>query len=241
MATSVPSHLPPYKLLSLLIENLPCVSLTNTHVIGCRPFPGRSLHLKNLNSITFVKIHFPSKVKILRFQGFDVGIVSEDNYPTQYTGLIEYKGERLWRRAWQPTPVFLPGESHGPRSLVGSSPRGHRESMTERLSTAQPTGDKCGRKSTGEQWMRSSAGILKSLKARFLPDYSEYSVHDIIYEWQPCCLSRESRFKALRRIILFPLKSELSDNLANLRGNKKKDALLLFSLSPQAQSYSCSN
>ena len=25
----------------------------------------------------------------------------------------------LWRRAWQPTPVFLPGESHGQRSLVG--------------------------------------------------------------------------------------------------------------------------
>ena len=24
-----------------------------------------------------------------------------------------------WRRAWQPTPVFLPGESHGLRSLVG--------------------------------------------------------------------------------------------------------------------------
>ena len=24
-----------------------------------------------------------------------------------------------WRRAWQPTPVFLPGESHGQRSLVG--------------------------------------------------------------------------------------------------------------------------
>ena len=25
-----------------------------------------------------------------------------------------------WRRAWQPTPVFLPGESHGERSLAGS-------------------------------------------------------------------------------------------------------------------------
>ena len=25
----------------------------------------------------------------------------------------------LWRRAWQPTPVFLAGESHGQRSLVG--------------------------------------------------------------------------------------------------------------------------
>ena len=27
-----------------------------------------------------------------------------------------------WRRAWQPAPVFLPGESYGHRSLVGSSP-----------------------------------------------------------------------------------------------------------------------
>ena len=37
-----------------------------------------------------------------------------------------------WRRAWQPTPVFLPRESHGQRSLAGSSPWGCRESdMTE--------------------------------------------------------------------------------------------------------------
>ena len=33
-----------------------------------------------------------------------------------------------WRRKWQPTPVFLPGESHGRRSLVGCSPWGHEES-----------------------------------------------------------------------------------------------------------------
>ena len=33
----------------------------------------------------------------------------------------------LWRRAWQPNPEFLPGESHGQRSLVGYSPLGfHR-------------------------------------------------------------------------------------------------------------------
>ena len=31
-----------------------------------------------------------------------------------------------WRRAWQLTPVFLPGESHGQRSLAGYSPRGCR-------------------------------------------------------------------------------------------------------------------
>ena len=36
----------------------------------------------------------------------------------------------LWRRKWQPTPVFLPGESHGRRSLVGCSPWGHTESDT---------------------------------------------------------------------------------------------------------------
>ena len=32
-----------------------------------------------------------------------------------------------WRRAWQPTPVFLPGESHGQRSLARYSPWGHTE------------------------------------------------------------------------------------------------------------------
>ena len=42
----------------------------------------------------------------------------------------------LWRREWQPTPVFLPGESHGQRSLTGYSPWGQKESATtERLST----------------------------------------------------------------------------------------------------------
>ena len=39
-----------------------------------------------------------------------------------------------WRRKRQPTPVFLPGESHGRRSLGVYSPRGHKESdVTERL------------------------------------------------------------------------------------------------------------
>ena len=34
----------------------------------------------------------------------------------------------LWRRQWQPTPVLLPGESHGQRSLVGYSPWGLKPS-----------------------------------------------------------------------------------------------------------------
>ena len=41
-----------------------------------------------------------------------------------------------WSRKWQPTPLFLPGEFHGQRNLVGYSPWGCKESdMTEQLST----------------------------------------------------------------------------------------------------------
>ena len=44
-------------------------------------------------------------------------------------------GKAPWRRAWQPIPVFLPGESHGQRSLVGYSPWGHKElDTTEQFS-----------------------------------------------------------------------------------------------------------
>ena len=50
-------------------------------------------------------------------------------------------GKIFWRRAWQPTPVFLPGESHGQRSLQGYSSWGRQEwDTTEQLSTAQDTG-----------------------------------------------------------------------------------------------------
>ena len=36
-------------------------------------------------------------------------------------------GKIPWRRSWQPTPIFLPGRSHGQRSLAGYSPWGHKE------------------------------------------------------------------------------------------------------------------
>ena len=39
-------------------------------------------------------------------------------------------GKIPWRRAWQPTPGFLSGESQGQRSLVGCSPWGCKESDT---------------------------------------------------------------------------------------------------------------
>ena len=54
-------------------------------------------------------------------------------------GFNLWVGETPWGRAWQLTPVFLPGESHGKRNLVGYSPWGCKESeMTEWLTHTIP-------------------------------------------------------------------------------------------------------
>ena len=62
------------------------------------------------------------------------------NLPASVEGLKRRRfdpwvGKISWRWAWQPTPVFLPGESHGQRSLVGYSPRSRKESGLKQLST----------------------------------------------------------------------------------------------------------
>ena len=45
-------------------------------------------------------------------------------------GFDSWIGKIPWRRQWQPTPVLLPGKSHGWRSLVGYSPWGCKQSDT---------------------------------------------------------------------------------------------------------------
>ena len=48
--------------------------------------------------------------------------------------MIPGSGKITYRREWLPVPVFLPGEFHGQKSLVGYSPWGDKESdMTEQL------------------------------------------------------------------------------------------------------------
>ena len=48
-------------------------------------------------------------------------------------GSIPWAGKIPWRREWQPTPVFLPGELHGQRNLVGYSLCRKEPDSTERL------------------------------------------------------------------------------------------------------------
>ena len=53
-------------------------------------------------------------------------------------GLDSWLRKIPWRRAWQSTPVFLPGDSYRQRSLAGYSPSGHIESdMTEETQHAR--------------------------------------------------------------------------------------------------------
>ena len=66
-------------------------------------------------------------------------------------GFNPWVGKILWRRKWQPTPVFLTEKSHGQMSLVGYSPWGHKElDMTEHI---YYTGTCC---SLAIKWRRDS-------------------------------------------------------------------------------------
>ena len=47
-----------------------------------------------------------------------------------------------WRRQWHPTPVLLPGKSHGWKSLVGCSPWGQLEADTKRKGEPEARGSK---------------------------------------------------------------------------------------------------
>ena len=72
------------------------------------------------DSVPTLKLETPQKVSL-----------SDETVTLDLT--VSALGEALpWRGAWQPTPVSLPGESHGQRSLMGYSPWGCKESdMTE--------------------------------------------------------------------------------------------------------------
>jgi len=82
-----------------------------------------------------------AELRINLFGGFPGGTSGKE--PTSQCSRHErcrfdpWVGKIPWGRAWQPTLVFLPGESHGQRSLVGYSPMGCTESdMTETTSHA---------------------------------------------------------------------------------------------------------
>ena len=83
---------------------------------------------------------FPVTRSYSKIEDFPCGLAVKNLSVMQETRID--KGPRFhpwvrkihWRRKWQPTPVFLPGKTHGQRSLAGYSPWGCKEAhTTERL------------------------------------------------------------------------------------------------------------
>ena len=62
--------------------------------------------------------------------GFSDGSVVKNPPAIRRRRFNPWVGKIPWRRRWQSTPVFLPGKSHGQRSLAGYSPWGRKESDT---------------------------------------------------------------------------------------------------------------
>ena len=102
-------------------------------------------------------------------------------------GFSPWVGKIPWTRAWQPTPVFLPGESHGQRSLAGYSPWGHKESdTTEPLNTAcQLYLNKIGRKIFWRKKWQPTPVFWpgKSHGQRTLAGYSPWRSQRVGHDW----------------------------------------------------------
>ena len=71
------------------------------------------------NHVSFMPTHYNTKALP---EAKDVGFPDGQCRRLERLGFNPWVGKIPWRRAWQPTPVFLPGESRGQRKLVGYSP-----------------------------------------------------------------------------------------------------------------------
>ena len=72
--------------------------------------------------------------------GFPGGSAVRAHLQCKRGGFNPWVGKILWRRKWQPITVFLPGESHGQRGLVGHNPQGHKR-VQHKLVTKQQSVD----------------------------------------------------------------------------------------------------
>ena len=104
------------------------------------------------------------------------------------SGFDYWVGNSPWRRKCQPTPVFLPGEFHGQRSLMDYSPRGCKElDKTEHACTGQQVLVECGKANIhvpigspclqGSSWSWNSNQKLLSPTERLEPQEEQYVTH----------------------------------------------------------------
>ena len=123
-------------------------------------------------------------------------------------------GKISWRREWQPTPVFLRGEFHGQRSLVGYSLLGHKES-----DTTEPLTDRYTHSSTAlsvfmllckhyhihlqnvviiHKWTLYPSTLPQSLTTTLL---LSVFVNLIIWKWQPTPVFLPGKFHGQKSLV----------------------------------------
>ena len=72
----------------------------------------------------FSQLKFKNYVKLGLAMGFPGGTSGKEHAcQCRRHRFSPWVGKISWRRAWQPTPIFLPGESHGQRSMVSYGPQ----------------------------------------------------------------------------------------------------------------------
>ena len=128
-----------------------------------------------INDIYFHQTHSHNRhPKLTRLELTRTSLVAQivKHLPTTWETQVQSLGWEDLLKKWQPTPVFLPGESHGWRSLIGYSPWGRKESdTTERV-----------------HFHFQSSLVAQMVK--YLPTLGETGVQslrwkDLLKKWQP--------------------------------------------------------
>ena len=109
--------------LSLRLGNL-STQESNWGLLHCRQILYNLSHQGSPRILEWVAYPFSRRSSRPRNQT-EFPALQEDSLPAELPGKLLVQGRECnQRRQWHPTPVFLPGKSHGRRSLVGCSPWG---------------------------------------------------------------------------------------------------------------------
>ena len=109
--------------------------LTLCHPMDCSP-PGSSVHeILQARILEWAAMSSFREYVCMCVHIYWTSLVAQTVKSSAYNmgdpGSIPVLNQKIpWRRQWQPTPVLLPGKSHGRRSLLGYSPWHHKESDT---------------------------------------------------------------------------------------------------------------
>ena len=114
----------------------------------------------------------------------------------------------LWRRKWQPTPVFLPGKFHGQKNLVVYSPRGHKESDTTGQLSTHPLGTNKTIFLSGKN-NRSSVISRKKTQLKLIQALKKKLLQGDHFELMTRKAPRFSQGREWTSRQFFPLKSDL--------------------------------